>query len=185
MGGCIAAPSHLENANYRTKEMGNNSVFRYRCHVSEFIHHLFALPLTDESTAAANIGCLISTESCHSSLGFSYCDLNDSIWMTAEICGGILMACVPTLGNLFFFRKAKPSFDLAADGNKNLVTIGSAPIRSKKATTPQFPSLIYTRTEDPDDGERSMIALTENAAQIETLSRSSRYGGILREGRHA
>ena len=136
--------------------------------------------LIEYRTAASNLGRLISTESCLGSLDFSYCDLDDSIWMTAEMCGGILMACVPTLGVLFFSRHSKSSSNPGGKGSAKLMTIGSAPTRSKKASLAQEARTIYSGTEDLYEERASMNPLTEDAAPIECLSPSSKDHEISR-----
>ncbi|KAF2463955.1 uncharacterized protein BDR25DRAFT_382817, partial [Lindgomyces ingoldianus] len=53
-------------------------------------------------TAGVNLDRLIQTLKCPSHQDLSYCAMDSSILVIAEIAGGILVACVPTFRPLFF-----------------------------------------------------------------------------------
>lgn len=81
----------------------------------------------------------------------------------AEMTAGILVACVPTFGPLFFrgrtVRSAQP---------RDLPTIGSARLRRRPA---KFDSLLSTLDQSHNDEERG------HTKEVEPLGASAAYAG--------
>lgn len=79
-----------------------------------------------------NLGRLIQTIKCPSD-DTTYCLLESTLLVTAEISGGILVACVPTLGPLLSRKKeASSTYGYNSQGQNPLVTFGSIPLRNSK-----------------------------------------------------
>ncbi|KAI0205451.1 hypothetical protein F4808DRAFT_409268 [Astrocystis sublimbata] len=88
----------------------------------------FALGL---GTAGVNLGRLIQTIQCPVE-DISFCVLNSSILVTAEITGGLLVACVPTYGVLLFRNAKGNSSTPQKDSGGIIRTIGQISLRPRK-----------------------------------------------------
>lgn len=149
MGGVSASSHDLEAAAHATEEMDAHSVLRDGSGVSELIplHPFPTLNVLDgglivmwrtfHSTAGVNLGRLIQILDCPFETDEVYCLWALTILALAEMTGGILVACVPTLGPLLRRRYREKSSKTNLGGPRNhegraLLTIGSRPRRLGK-----------------------------------------------------
>ncbi|KAJ5870229.1 hypothetical protein N7455_005170 [Penicillium solitum] len=113
-------------------------------------------------TAGINLGRIIQTKLCPAD-DLIYCLRDSSIFIMAEMTAGILVACVPTFGPLFFrgrtVRSAQP---------RDLPTIGSAQLRRRPA---KFDSLLSTLDRSHNDEERG------HTKEVESLGASAAHAG--------
>ncbi|KAJ5115374.1 hypothetical protein NUU61_001133 [Penicillium alfredii] len=96
-------------------------------------------------TAGINLGRIISTKLCPTN-DIIYCARDSSIFVIAEMTAGILVACVPTLGPLFFRRAKVPSAR-----PHGLPTIGSARVRPTRRALKLDSLSTFDHTQD-DEG---------------------------------
>lgn len=98
------------------------------------------------STACASIARIVITFLCSSESITSSCALDKSITVIMEMNFGILVACVPTLGPIFFSRKATIPSNANSQGQQ---TIGSGRTRPKPGRLARtFDSSLFSRHED-------------------------------------
>ncbi|KAF2875737.1 hypothetical protein BDV95DRAFT_603142 [Massariosphaeria phaeospora] len=128
----------------------------------------FALGLL---TAGINLGRLIDTVTCPARPDFSYCGLDSSILITAEMSGGILVACVPTFGVIFFANRGNRSGkSYPKDGTG---TIGSKPIKMKRSPGATLDSNLFSKTESRWAEDEVAEELTKDPADMGTHHRDS------------
>lgn len=113
-------------------------------------------------TAGINLARMITSIKCPATPDFSYCGLNSAILITAEMSGGVIVACVPTFGAIFFSKSTSRSTDYPRDGPP---TIGSEPIRLKKQPGNSDDLLLSTKGSRWAEDELS-DALTRDAADM-------------------
>ncbi|PKY07952.1 hypothetical protein P168DRAFT_314083 [Aspergillus campestris IBT 28561] len=110
-------------------------------------------------TAAVNLGRLIQTSIC-SSADLTYCAIDSSILVTAEMSSGILVACVPTLGPILFRTRAR---NLDPQPRRKMPTIGS--LRNWSRRHRQSPDTLLESHDSEYDWDRSksLTAVHEGA----------------------
>jgi hypothetical protein len=180
--GSLPTPTgHMEPPNDAPEEVGNHSFVCPWSHVSNNRHTskiVYVLNLAN-STAAINLGRLIQTFKCPPNVDFSYCAMDSSILVLAEMTGGILLACVPTFGPLFFPDRKNVSSNRYQNGDSSLVTIGSKPTKRKKTVgNTLMDSLFTSKAETEYEADELEDVLHTRAADMgsqsqRTLSRTS------------
>lgn len=113
-------------------------------------------------TAGVNLARMITSIKCPVTPDFSYCGLNSAILITAEMSGGIIVACVPTFGAIFFSKSASRSTNYPEQVPP---TIGSEPIRLKKQPGRSDNSFLCTTGSGWAEDELA-DALTRDAADM-------------------
>jgi hypothetical protein len=170
----------MEPSNDASEEVGNHSFVCPWSHVSNRSPHVedAVLNFTD-STAAINLGRLVQTFKCPPNVDFSYCAMDSSILVLAEMTGGILLACVPTFGPLFFPDRKNASSNRNQNGDSSLVTIGSKPTKRRKTVgSTLMDSLFTSKAETEYEADELEDVLHMRAADMgsqsqRTMSRTS------------
>ncbi|GKZ24649.1 hypothetical protein AbraIFM66951_011920 [Aspergillus brasiliensis] len=96
-------------------------------------------------TAGVNIERIIQFKTCDQANN-TYCILDASVLIMAEITCGILVSCAPTLGPIFFRARAH-TYKPAASVRRGLRTFGSSE-RSWPRRKPQIDTLLHSMDDD-------------------------------------
>jgi hypothetical protein len=141
----------MESANDFPEEGGHHSFVCSWSHVSiRSLRENSDILMFNYSTAGINLGRLVQTFKCSPDVDFSYCAMDSSILVLGEMTGGILLACVPTYGPLFFPDRKNKSQDRNQNAESSLVTIGSKPTRRKKFLGSTLVDSLFTSKTDTE-----------------------------------
>lgn len=137
------------------------------------------------STAGVNLGRLIRTIQCPTSSDMSFCILDSSILVMAELTSGILVASVPTLGPLLRGRANKSTYENDTPEQRGGIrTIGSIPLRRPRGKTSTLDDSLFSRnaTQAYEELEESTAGLAKTGAnmghQAEVGRGQSRDGSV-------
>ncbi|PLB50872.1 hypothetical protein P170DRAFT_406305 [Aspergillus steynii IBT 23096] len=105
-------------------------------------------------TAGINIGRIIQTKLCDHG-NTTYCALDASILIAAEISSGILVSCVPTLGPVLFRNRTRAYIERSS---RKVRTIGSSGRRTWGQRRPQSTTLLNSHDDDEYELSESQAA---------------------------
>jgi hypothetical protein len=90
----------------------------------------------------------VETFKCSPDVDFSHCAMDSSILILGEMTGGILLACVPIFGPLFFPDRKIKSLDRNQHVEDSLETIASKPTKRKKTLGGRLADSLFSSKTD-------------------------------------